>query len=76
MLLEAPPGALNLAQPPALPMGALLQAMGAAWSFGPGAAPVPVAEMDLSRLATHVALPPATPEGLVAELGSLKGTWP
>ena len=65
------PGVFNLAQPPALPMGALLDAMDAEWSLGPRQAPTPRAEMEI-----RLDLPPATPEGLVAELTSLKGIWP
>ncbi|NBZ86850.1 NAD-dependent epimerase/dehydratase family protein [Stagnihabitans tardus] len=72
-IVENPqPGVFNLAQPPALPMGALLTAMGADWSLGPRPAPTPRAEMEIARLD----LPRATPEGLVAELTSLKGIWP
>lgn len=75
-LLRAPPGVVNLAQPPALAMAALLQEMGADWSFGTRQAPVPRVEMVLDRLAALCHLPPATPAGLVAELQGLKGIWP
>ena len=69
---SAPPGVLNLAQPPALGMDAILDAMGVAWHYGPNPAPWPRAELDASRLG----LPDATPAGLVAELASLQGRWP
>lgn len=60
--------ALNLAQPGLLPMDDLLRAAGHpfAWRPAPPTA-LPALEMDLSRLLALVPLPPATPEGLVAE---------
>lgn len=72
-LAQAPrPGIWNLAQPPALAMGDILTALGVAWRLGPDPAPWPRAEMEVSRLS----LPPATPEGLVAEWASLRVRWP
>ena len=78
--LAAQPGALpevlNLAQPGAVAMGDLLTAAGIAWRFGPDPAPAPRVVVDTARLQRLMALPPATPEGLVGELASLKGVWP
>lgn len=60
--------AVNLAQPGLLPMSDLLDAAGVpfAWRPAPPTA-LPALEMDLSRLQALAPLPPATPEGLVAE---------
>lgn len=60
--------ALNLAQPGLVAMDDLLRAAGHpfAWRPAPPTA-LPALEMDLSRLLALVPLPPATPEGLVAE---------
>lgn len=62
------PPILNLAQPGLLLMSDLLLAAGHpfAWRPAPPTA-LPALEMDLSRLQALVPLPPATPEGLVAE---------
>jgi len=76
LLADPAPGIFNLAQAPALPMDALLTALGAEFSFGPRAAPVPRAEMIVDRLARRLDLPAASPESLVAELTALKGIWP
>lgn len=72
LVQDPAPGLWNLAQAPALGMADILTAMGAGWTLGPRAAPVPHAEMEVSRLG----LPPASAAGLVAELASLKGIWP
>ena len=72
LVQDPAPGLWNLAQAPALAMGEILTAMGADWQFGPREAPVPRAEMEVSRLG----LPPATANGLVVELASLRGIWP
>lgn len=71
------PEVLNLAQPPALAMGDLLTAAGAAWQFGPPrAAAIPKVAVATARLAGLVDLPQATAEGMIAELDRLKPVWP
>lgn len=62
------PAALNLAQPGLVAMSDLLDAASVpfAWRPAPPTA-LPALEMDLSRLLALAPLPPATPEGLVAE---------
>ncbi|SHI82706.1 NAD-dependent epimerase/dehydratase family protein [Wenxinia saemankumensis] len=64
----AEPRVLNVAQPGALAMDAVLRAAGLGWTWR-DAPPGALARMALAtdRLAGLVALPPATAEGLVAE---------
>lgn len=71
------PPVLNLAQPGALGMADLVAAAGLPWSWGPArSGTVPRVVVDVARLAALVPLDPATPDGLVAELAALRGTWP
>lgn len=64
----APPGALNIAQPAPVAMGALLDAAGLPWTPRP-ALPGAIAqvELDLTRLLSLCPLPAADPAALVAE---------
>jgi hypothetical protein len=66
------PRTLNIAQSPALPMDALLDAAALSWRFGPPR-PETIAHVSLgtSRLAGFVTLPPASPAQLVGESHSL-----
>ncbi len=73
---SALPGVLNLAQPGAIAMGDLVTAAGLPWRLGPNPAPAPRVVVDTARLQALAPLPPATAEGLVAELASLQGSWP
>lgn len=73
---SALPDVLNLAQPGAVAMGDLLTAAGRAWRFGPDPAPAPRVVVDTGRLQALASLPPASPDGLVAELAALQGSWP
>jgi hypothetical protein len=60
--------AVNLAQPGAIAMDAILAAAGHPFSWRPAPPDaLPALEMDLSRLLALVSLPTATPESLVAE---------
>ncbi len=71
------PPVVNLAQHPPVAMADLLQAAGADWGFGaPRAEAVPRVALDVSLLSALVPLPPASAEGLMADLSSLDGVWP
>lgn len=62
------PPILNLAQPGLIDMADLLRAAGANWDWTPAPeTALPVLALDLDRITDLIALPPATPEGLVAE---------
>lgn len=69
---QALPPVLNCAAAPPLTMGALLQASGRDWAYGP-ARPgvVPVHTLAVARLQALCPLPPATPEGLISELAEV-----
>ena len=70
----APAGALNLAQPGAIQMGALLDAAGLGWSpRAPGPEAIAEVVLDVARLAGYVALDKAEPEGLVREWREVMG---
>lgn len=71
------PTVLNLAQPGALAMADVLDAAGASWTWGPPRpAAIPRVTLSSARLAALVALQPATPAGLVAELAALAQAAP
>ena len=62
------PPVLNLAQPGLVAMGPLLDAADAPWQAKPAPdTALPEVALDLTRLANHVPLNPATPNTLVAE---------
>jgi nucleoside-diphosphate-sugar epimerase len=70
------PRILNLAQPGVIAMADLLTAAGQPWSFGPPrAGVVGRVVLDTGLLESLVAVPAATPAGLVAEVASVPG-WP
>lgn len=74
---QALPRVLNLAQPGPLAMADVLQAAGARWAWGPPRpAAIPRVTLATARLGALVALPPATPQGLVAELAALAQAAP
>lgn len=71
------PAILNLAQPGAISMGALLDAAGRDWRFGPPRDGVLArAEVDVTRLMAVTPLPPADPRAILAQIDALGGTWP
>lgn len=67
------PGVINLAQPPALGMAALLRVSGLAWDWGPpNPALVPAAMLDSGLLEGLVPVPAATPRQIIAERAALQ----
>lgn len=71
------PDVMNIAQPGRVAMGALLDAAGLAWRFGPPREGViPRVEVATDALRALLPLEPATPQDIVAELSSLTGRWP
>lgn len=68
------PTALNIASPALVAMSAMADAAGATWDWKP--APddaLPILEMDVSALLTHLALPSVTAQDLVAQARA--GGW-
>lgn len=62
------PRILNIAEPPPVSMGALLDAAGVPWSFGPPRdGVIPRVGLDTRRLQAICPLPPADPARMVAE---------
>jgi hypothetical protein len=58
-------------------MGALLDAAGLPWQFGPPRAETLArVELATARLEALLPLAPARPKSLVAELAGLRGRWP
>lgn len=73
-LAEPLPPVLNLVQAPPLGMADLLRASGLEWSWAPpNPAVVPVATQDNGALHRLLALPPASPAQMIAELDALRG---
>lgn len=65
---ESLPRILNIASPPPVAMGALLDAAGIAWRSGPErAGVVPRVGLDVTRLSSILPLPPVTAADIVAE---------
>lgn len=69
------PTILNIAAPRPVAMGALLDAAGLRWSFGPTPAARPEVTLDTSRLQSLVRLPPnaSQPRAIVAEWRNVTG---
>lgn len=69
------PPILNIAAPRPVAMGALLDAAGIPWSFGPTPAPRPAVTLDTTRLQSLVRLPPnaSQPRAIVAEWRNVTG---
>lgn len=69
------PQVLNIAAPRPVAMGALLDAAGLPWSFGPTPAPRPEVILNTTRLQSLIRLPPnaSQPRAIVAEWRNVTG---